>query len=258
MKGNKMRKILLILLLLVAFHSHFYPQTFRRSVDFTDRPIGITKSSIYSDIIRTRLSARPISYTTMGEGIIDLRSGKIDGYLIDLSIARMFVSDTNNSDLRVIDIADNAFSTDIGACSHDKVLIERFNIYLKKIQEDGTLDEMQNRWFEANGKVEHPIIRSSGLKGVIKVGTNSRARPFSYLENDKFAGYSIELIQRFAADIEYRIEFTDLLFHDQIPFVRNKKVDMAISNISMTPERKKIVMFSEPIYVGKAGIIVRS
>ena len=248
----------IIFLLFFVFMINLHSQTFRRTVDFTNRPIGLNKSSVYAEVLRKRLMARPVLYTTMNEGLNDLRGGKIDGFLVDLYIARELTAEAQNFDLRIIEIPDNAFLTNIGACSHDRILIERFNLFLRKIQADGTLDEMQTRWFETKGDVEHPVIQSSGLKGIIKVGTNSRARPFSFIADDKFTGYSIELVQRFAADLEYRIEFVDLVFHQLIPFVRNKKIDMAISNISITTDRRRIVLFSEPIFVGRAGILVRS
>ena len=248
----------IIFLLFLIFIINLHSQTFRRTVDFTNRPIGLNKSSVYAEVLRQRLMAKPVLYSTMSEGINDLRAGKIDGFLVDLYIARTFTAESQNSDLRVIEVPDNAFLTSIGACSHDKVLIERFNIFLKKIKENGTLQEMQTRWFDTIDEVEHPIIRSSGLKGIIKVGTNSRARPFSFKENNNFTGYSIELVQRFAADLEYRVEFVDLRFHEQIPLVRKRKIDLAISNISITPDRRRIVLFSEPFFEGRAGILVRS
>ena len=252
-----MKKSIFFLFLFSFLYCSVFSQTYRRAIDFSGKRVGLNKSSVLSGVVKKRLDGKPVLYSTMNDAIIDLRAGKIDGFIVDLSVAIAFAEDRGNTDLRVIEIPDSTFISTIGACSADKIIIDRFNIFLVKIETDGTLKEMQSRWFNSKEDVVHPDIKSSGLKGVMKVATSSRSKPFAFKEKDTFKGFSVELVKRFASSIEYSIIFEDLMFHEMIPAVKEKKVDLAISNISITPERQKIVIFSEPYYTEKAGMIIR-
>lgn len=74
--------------------------------------------------------------------------------------------------------------------------------------------------------------------------------PFVYKEpNGSWAGYSIDLFEAVAesAGIAYQFEEVDV-FTDMIDGVRAGQYDLAVANISITPERESFLDFSQPIY----------
>ncbi len=82
----------------------------------------------------------------------------------------------------------------------------------------------------------------------IKIATIER-QPFSYKEDGKWTGYSIELFEKVAEknhiDYEY-VEFKE--FSKMLEAVRMQEADWAVANISITLEREKEFDFSAPIY----------
>lgn len=82
----------------------------------------------------------------------------------------------------------------------------------------------------------------------MRIATIERA-PFVYYEGDKLSGFSIDLWREIKkrSGISYSFVVKNA-FSDMLDDVKNKKVDMAIANISITAEREKYMDFSHPMY----------
>lgn len=117
---------------------------------------------------------------------------------------------------------------------------------------------MKSRWFEGVPDLKQPMpeFSYSGEKGVLNVATTGTTVPFDfYGDNGELRGYSIELMNRFAAYAGYTVKYYPMDFGALIPAVAGGKADIAISNISITEERKKSVLFSESVFDDQLGII---
>ncbi len=82
----------------------------------------------------------------------------------------------------------------------------------------------------------------------LKIWTIER-KPFSYLQDWKWTGFSIDLFKQVALknDIDYSfVEYKD--FSKMLNWVENNQIDWAVANISITLEREKIFDFSSSIY----------
>jgi polar amino acid transport system substrate-binding protein len=89
------------------------------------------------------------------------------------------------------------------------------------------------------------------------VAVSVTSPPFAYIGKDReLKGYSVELAIRFAVHENMGVKFTDVKFDGLTPYVISGKGDLAISNVTITEERKKSVLFTHPIYNDLAGIIV--
>lgn len=89
---------------------------------------------------------------------------------------------------------------------------------------------------------------SSGGK-VLKVATEAAYPPFRYMDKDKhLVGFEVDLAKEIARRMGAEIEWKDMSFGQLLDAVEEKKVDMAIGAITVTPEREKKVVFSDPYY----------
>ena len=81
--------------------------------------------------------------------------------------------------------------------------------------------------------------------------------PFVMKENGKFSGISIFLWDKIAEqlDLEYSIELYGL--NEMLEAVVQDKADIAVSCLSMTDEREKIIDFSHPFYETHLSIAVK-
>lgn len=98
-------------------------------------------------------------------------------------------------------------------------------------------------------------IVANGPKKII-VGTDATFQPMEYT-NDKggLVGYDIDLGYRIANDLGAKIEFKNIPWDDLFPALEKKQIDMIISGVTITDERKQKYEFSEP-YLNAGQVII--
>jgi polar amino acid transport system substrate-binding protein len=84
---------------------------------------------------------------------------------------------------------------------------------------------------------------------VINVGVNAQFKPFVYYdEEDRLAGFDVDLVNALAQAGQFEFGFVDLAFEELLSAVENGEVDAAISAITITPERQERIDFTEPYF----------
>ena len=225
-------------------------------LDFEGKRIGVISGMVTSAITKDDINGTAVFYTSTEAGIRDLHNRRIEGFMIDLSIARFIANQPGNENLQVIVIPPEIYTGPLGAISNDPEMIERFNIFLAKIEADGTLTDMQNRWLKDDPDPIMPSFSLSDQNVVIKVATGDESQPFSYRdENGDLKGYSNELAMRFAQHEGVDIEFIITKFQDLIPSAADGDVDIGFDAITITEARKERIHFTDPFYEDLMGII---
>lgn len=90
----------------------------------------------------------PILYDGFNEAFMDLKSGRIDGLLIDRVYANYYLSHEDNlSDYTIIsgDFESEAFA--VGIRKSDKELAKKINQGFEKLRKSGKLAEISTEWF---------------------------------------------------------------------------------------------------------------
>ncbi|MET3574992.1 ABC transporter substrate-binding protein [Bhargavaea ullalensis] len=86
---------------------------------------------------------------------------------------------------------------------------------------------------------------SSGDSKVLKMGTSADFPPFeSRNEKGEEIGFDIDLAKHVAEELGYKLEISDMKFDGLIGALQTGRVDMVLSGMSATDERKKSVDFS--------------
>ena len=83
-------------------------------------------------------------------------------------------------------------------------------------------------------------------KAKLTVGINAEFAPFEYYEGEELKGFDIDLMNYIGERIGFDVEFVNMSFDKLIPAVVNGEVNCAISAITVTEEREKIVDFTTP------------
>ena len=114
----------------------------------------------------------------------------------------------------------------------------------------------------ACGKKEDAATENKNAAGgekVLRVGLNAVFAPFEYVENGEIKGFDIDLINEIGKNLGYKIEIIDQSFDGLIPALKAGKIDLIISGMSATEERKKSVDFTDEyfkstqVYLRKKG-----
>ena len=97
--------------------------------------------------------------------------------------------------------------------------------------------------------------KPAATQKVLRVGTSADFSPFEFMdEKGKMTGFDVELMEALAKQMNRKLDHQNISFDGLIPAVQSGNIDGAISAISMTPDRAKAILFSEPYY--QSGLVV--
>ncbi|MCR4891241.1 MAG: ABC transporter substrate-binding protein [Lachnospiraceae bacterium] len=89
------------------------------------------------------------------------------------------------------------------------------------------------------------------------MATNAYFPPYEYHRGGELDGIDVAIGKVIAEKMGLELKLNDMEFDEVINSVRNGESDIAISTLTITDERKKLVDFSEPYASGIQSIIVR-
>lgn len=95
-------------------------------------------------------------------------------------------------------------------------------------------------------------------KPALTAASNMRHPPFSsWDENNAAVGIEVEIVETAASDLGFRVNWVEMEFADLLKAVESGEVDIAVSTIGVTEQRKKQVSFSDPYYETEIVALVR-
>lgn len=87
-------------------------------------------------------------YETFTQALIDLKNDRIDGLLIDKVYANYYLEQEGELDnYNIISSEFDGEDFAVGARKADKTLVKKINQAFKKLYQDGTFQEISNKWF---------------------------------------------------------------------------------------------------------------
>ena len=92
---------------------------------------------------------------------------------------------------------------------------------------------------------------------VLKVGINAEYPPFEYYEGGNIVGIDVDLANALGKKLNKKIVFEDMKFNALLASLSANKVDVIISGLVITDERKKQFDFSDPYYDNETVIVVK-
>ena len=91
---------------------------------------------------------------------------------------------------------------------------------------------------------------------VLVMGTNATFKPFEYKEGGQVVGFDIDLAREIAKELGAELKIEDMSFDGLLPALEGGRIDLAVAGMSVTEERAKNALFSEPYYQATQRIIV--
>ncbi len=225
--------------------------------DLSGRNVGVITGAVFDQVLLDRVPDAKLSYfNNHADEAAALISGKIDAIVTDEPMARDIAA--RSEGLRVLPELFRADSYAFAFPLERTALRDEVNGVLARFQTDGTLEDVDRRWFgtDEDAKVL-PELSLTGERGTLRFATTSTSAPFSYLKNGEVVGYDIELALRICDELGYGLELTDMDFGGIIPGLVSGKYDMAGACITVTEERKQSVLFSDADYTGGIVALVR-
>lgn len=94
--------------------------------------------------------------------------------------------------------------------------------------------------------------------GVLKMGCSADFPPFeSYADDGKtVVGYDVDMMNEICSRLGMTLEITDMNFDSVVTAVQTGKLDVGVSGMTITDERKENVDFSDPYFTAAQSILV--
>lgn len=159
---------------------------------------------------------------------------------------------------KVIDVDLTSEEYAFGVDQTQPELLEQVNAFIAKIQEDGTLEEIFDKYF---GDGEPTTVESAALdesKDQLVVATNAAFEPFEYMEGDSYVGIDMEIAALLADELGQELVIQNMDFDAVCLSVGQQKCDIAMAGLTVSEERREYVTFSDTYYQASQRLIVPS
>lgn len=215
--------------------------------DLQDKRIGVLLGSVHDTYAMQHYpKATVLQYKSPSDILLAVKSGKVDAAIY----TRETLTEILEADKELALLGDSlqSYPIAIGFNQQKDALREQFNAFLAAIKKDGTYDDMVKRWIK-NNDTTMPVIENSKANGVLVAGNVSdKGLPFTIVKDGQLVGFDIELAQRFGAYLGKEVKFSDMEFGSLITSAAANKIDMIVSTLMITDERKTKIDFSDPYY----------
>jgi len=220
--------------------------------------IGVMTGSTGEAVARKRFpQAQVKSFDDIMDAVAAMKSGQL-GAIITLFPAALQVS-KKNPELRLLPEALDQEDTAIAIKKGNDQLLAAVDRIIGDLKNDGTLDSMKKRWLKADlSPYEEMQITLPKEGQLLKVGVSATREPFSFVDkNGRVTGHDGELARVIGARLGRPIAFSDMKFMALIPALQSGKIDLIITGMTASAERKKSVNFTQPYFANTQVMIVK-
>lgn len=165
-------------------------------------------------------------------------------------------ADSSSKGVKVIDINLTEEEYAFGVDKQQPELLESVNSFIAEIKEDGTLDEICNKYF---GDGTPSAVSSAAFdesKDQLVVATNAAFEPFEYTQGEEYYGIDMEIADALAKKLGKELVIQNMDFDAVCLSVGQQKCDIAMAGLTIKEDRKEYVNFSAPYYNAAQKIIV--
>ena len=195
-----------------------------------------------------------------------LSAGDVDAVMDDQPVIEYAINQGQNLKISMKGEAVGSFAFGVKKGSKHEHLVTEFNEALAQMNEDGSLDEIINKWTASKGSSDSAVPETSTpagqkatpTKDKYIIASDSSFAPFVFQDDsNQYTGIDMELIKAIAKDQGFTVEVTNPGFDAAINSVQTGQADGIIAGMSVTDARKKTFDYSDPYYTANSILAVK-
>ncbi len=225
------------------------------------KKIGIMTGSNYLPLVEKALpDAEILFYNSVTDLITALKTRKIDAFPEDEPAIRYMMMEEDEISYIGEYLDEFSYGYAFPKTEEGKQLCDEVSAFMRSIKEDGTLKEIDEKWFGTDDalKVIEDYSGLAATKGTIHMATDAEYPPFEYMKDGRLVGYDIDIIVQFCKEYGYALEVNDMSLDGVLSSVQSGKSELGGSALTITQERAESVWFSESNYTGGMVLVVRA
>ena len=195
-----------------------------------------------------------------------LSAGDVDAVMDDQPVIEYAINQGQNLKISMKGEAVGSFAFGVKKGSKHEHLVTEFNEALAQMKEDGSLEEIINKWTASKGSSDSAVPetstpagqKASPTKDKYIIASDSSFAPFVFQnDSNQYTGIDMELIKAIAKDQGFTVEVTNPGFDAAINSVQTGQADGIIAGMSVTDARKKTFDYSDPYYTANSILAVK-
>lgn len=195
------------------------------------------------------------NFTSIADGFAALENNKLDYVITSKSTALNYIRYNP-----VFYLAKNnvyAAGASIALNKEKSELRDKVDNLLSEYKKSGKLDEIIGHWIKEDTNEPYDFVKVKEVSDgeTLSVAICANREPMCYIKDNEYYGLDVEIIRNIAYDLGYKIKFVNMDFSALIASIQSGKTDLAISNITNTEERAKLVDFTQD-YFDNPDVIV--
>ncbi|MEN9705637.1 MAG: hypothetical protein RLZZ393_1516, partial [Pseudomonadota bacterium] len=226
-----------------------------KASDAEDKRVAVMLGTAHeAHVTKNWPRATAATYQTFGDLLLAVRTGKADVGLCDTATVEEALS--KEPSLAIFGEPILPFGLGVGFNKKSTALRDRFAAFVAASEADGTLPAMRKYWLNGHAQ-SMPALPSAPTGQELVIGTSAEGLPFEAIVEGRFAGFDIELMERFGRSIGRPVRFENMPFSSIIAALAAGKVDAIAASIFITDERKKLIDFSPPYHQATSSLFAR-
>ncbi|RSJ31355.1 ABC transporter substrate-binding protein/permease [Streptococcus gordonii] len=195
-----------------------------------------------------------------------LSAGDVDAVMDDQPVIEYAINQGQNLKISMKGEAVGSFAFGVKKGSKHEHLVTEFNEALAQMKEDGSLEEIINKWTTSKGSSDSAVPetftpagqKATPTKDKYIIASDSSFAPFVFQDDsNQYTGIDMELIKAIAKDQGFTVEVTNPGFDAAINSVQTGQADGIIAGMSVTDARKKTFDYSDPYYTANSILAVK-
>ncbi|MDO4850049.1 MAG: ABC transporter permease subunit [Coriobacteriia bacterium] len=216
--------------------------------------VGTTEGTFDSVELASRLpEGRVLYFSSDVDSLAALDAGKVDYASVGEPYAALF--QRNNPGYVRMSPSYLGYTACLGISKGNTELRERIDEVLLRMEQDGTLDELYQKWI-VEGDYDMSDVPENDSGEVLRVVATTANEPQSFIHDGEYAGLDCEVVERVAYELGMRVEYVDINFSGSIAAVASGKADLVLGP-APTEERKEQIDFTRPYLQTGCCIVYR-
>lgn len=219
--------------------------------------VGVMTGSTGESFVKTNSpTAQLNSYDNIGDAMLALQSGKLKYVVTAYTTALNFIKADPQLYIEQDNLLDESVA--IAVQKENTELLQKINDVLAEFRENGTLDEIIERWTKTGSSMpELPEISVLESAPILRVAIAANREPMCFVYEGEYTGLDCELIERIAYELGMRVEYSDMNFSALVMALQSGKADAVISNMTPTAERMETVSFTENYFQNPQVLVAK-
>lgn len=198
-----------------------------------------------------------LDFAGSADAALAVKTGKADAFVYDESVLNKIVE--KNSDLHILPevVAHQEVAVAIG--KENLLLKSKLDSALSILNNKGILTALNTKWVETPYATPPQLdkVELNKYQTTLKMGTCAIYEPYTFISNGIHTGLDIDLRNYLSDILNTNIETIDMAFEGLIPALQAGKIDFAISNFTVTEERKNYISYSTSYMKNNISALVR-